>query len=112
LRPHIRHHESLVVDLVGAIVIDLAKGQLPKTDETAGRITRGMEHCAIFMHQYAAKVLGGEAAKPAPEHCIVFHTHRQERISAPDGYKRTLRNIEAVYRNIGRTWEVSPRRQV
>ncbi len=102
---HIRQKRTRGNDLVGAVVIDLAKGQLPKTDETATRMTRGMEHSAILVHQYVVDVFQEDKSKPSPEHCVIFHAHRQERVCAPDGYRRTLRNIEAVCRNIALTWE-------
>lgn len=39
-------------DQVGALLVDVAKGQAPKTDESAARVANAMTHSAIVLHQY------------------------------------------------------------
>jgi hypothetical protein len=102
---HVRQKRSRGADLVGALVIDVAKGSSPKTDEAKAKVTNAMVHSAIVLHQYVNDTLGEDGVKPSPEHTIIFHAHRQERVCAPDGYRKTLRNIHAVCRNIAATWE-------
>jgi len=46
----------------------------------------------------------GDDPRPSPEHCIIFHVFRQQRVAAPDPYRRKYRNIEAVCRHIARDW--------
>lgn len=90
---------------LGAIVIDVAKGILPKTDEAAARLTNGMTHSAILLHQHVSESFSEDEGKPSLEHCVVFHTHRQERICAPNAYRKMLGNMHAACRNIARGWE-------
>jgi hypothetical protein len=101
---HIRISRQRGADLHGAVVIDVAKGQEPKTPEAKARLTDGMMHSAIVLHQHVAET-APEDAKTSPDHCFIFHTHRQERVAAPSSYKKTYRNIEAVCRNIARSWD-------
>jgi hypothetical protein len=68
----------------------------PKTDDAKTRLTDGMMHSAIVLHQHVVETTP-DCGKPSPEHC-------QERVSAPTSYKKTYRNIEAVCRNIARSW--------
>lgn len=91
--------------LFGAMLIDVAKGIIPKTDEASARLTNGMTHSAILLHQHVTQAFEFEDGKPSLEHSIVFHTHRQERVCAPSAYRKMLRNIEAVCRNIARGWD-------
>lgn len=102
---HIRASRPRGADLVGAVVIDLAKGTEPKTEEAKYRVRSGMEHAAILVHQYVTGHFGTDGVKSSPEHCIIFHTHRQDRVCAPDNYRRAMNNIEAVCRNIARSWD-------
>jgi hypothetical protein len=95
-------------DLLGAIVIDAAKGVEVKTEESKDRLSSGMLHSAILLHQHVAEVFSAEEGKPSPDHCSIFHTHRQEQICAPSAYRKTFRNIEAVCRNISRGWDNIP----
>ena len=90
-------------DLLGALVVDLAKGTLPKTDEAQAKLTKAMTHAAVLVHQYAEAIFGAEA-KTSKEHSVIFHTHRQEWVRAPSNYRGMLRNMEAVCRNIARSW--------
>jgi hypothetical protein len=89
--------------LVGAVVVDVAKGEEAKTDAAKARARDPMEHSAIVLHQHVVEALS-EEGKPSPEHCFIFHTNRQDRVSAPTNYRRTYLNIEAVCRNIARSW--------
>lgn len=101
---HIRVSRQRGTDLHGAVVIDVAKGIEPKTDDAKARMKDGMTHSAIVLHQHVVET-APEEGKPSPEHCFIFHTHRQERVVAPTSYKKTYRNIEAVCRNIARSWD-------
>jgi hypothetical protein len=102
---HIRVRRPRGTDLVGAIVVDVAKGIALKSNDAVSRRTDGMRHAAVLVHEYVAAALGADDAKPSPDHSIIFHSHRQERVCAPSGYRRMLRNVEAVCRNIARSWE-------
>ncbi|PPQ43986.1 hypothetical protein CKO39_09990 [Rhodopseudomonas palustris] len=102
---HIRVSRQRGNDLHGAVLIDVAKGIVePKTNEAKARLTEGMTHSAIILHQHVVETTPADG-KPSPEHCFIFHTHRQERVVAPTNYKKTYRNIEAVCRNIARSWD-------
>ncbi len=92
-------------DLFGAVLIDVAKGIEPKTEESRLRLSSAMAHGAIILHQHVVDHRAEEDGKPSPEHCFIFHAHRQEKVTAPSNYRRTYRNIEAVCRNIARSWE-------
>ncbi len=102
---HVRQRRPRGCDLVGALIVDLAKGITPKTDETKARIESAMRHGAILIHQYVCATLSDEDSKPSPDHAIIYHAHRQERVCAPVAGKKLSRNIEAVCRNIARSWE-------
>jgi hypothetical protein len=101
---HIRVSRQRGANLHGAVVIDVAKGIEPKTDDAKARLTNSMTHSAIILHQHVVET-APEAGKPSPDHCFIFHTHRQERVAAPTSYRKTYRNIEAVCRNIARSWD-------
>jgi hypothetical protein len=101
---HIRVKRPRGVDLIGAVVIDPAKGVVPKTDAAKLKVKDGMLHAAIMIHQYVSREFPEEDPRPSPEHCIVFHTFTQAKMCAPDGYQRIMRNIEAVCRGIERDW--------
>ena len=105
---HVRVSRPRGVDLIGAVVIDTAKGESPKTEVAKIKIADGMAHSAILLHKYVARAFPGKDPRPSAEHCFVFHAHRQERVCAPDPYRRTYRNMEAVCRNIARSWEAIP----
>jgi hypothetical protein len=102
---HIRIVRPRGCDLVGAIIVDIAKGDIPKTEDRAARITGGMMHAAALIHQYVSNTFHGQDVKASQPHCVIFNSHRQERVCAPDNYGRMLRNVEAVCRNIARSWD-------
>jgi hypothetical protein len=101
---HIRVKRMRGADLVGAIVVDLAKGIEAKTEESKSRTTAGMVHAAALLHQYVTNTLAREDARPSSDHCVIFHSYRRERVSSPSNYRRKLRNVEAVCRVIARGW--------
>jgi len=101
---HIRVRRLRGADLIGAVVVDPAKGEAPKTAAAKTKVTDGMTHSAILLHQYVTRGFPGKDPRPSTEHCFVFHMHRQERVSAPYPYRRLYRNMEAVCRNIARSW--------
>jgi hypothetical protein len=49
---HIRVRRPRGVDLMGAVIIDTAKGQTPKSDAAKYRTNRAMVYSAIIVHQY------------------------------------------------------------
>lgn len=102
---HIKVERPRGGKLLGAIVIDVAKGILPKTDEAAAKLTNGMTHSAILLHQHVIETFTDDEGKPSLDHCVIFHTHRGERICAPSAYRKALGNIQAVCRNIARGWD-------
>ncbi len=101
---HIRQVRPRGGSFVGALLIDTAKGIAPRTPAAEARLTNAMTHAAILLHQYAAATLATDDARPSPALSVVFHAHRQERVSAPSNYRRMFRNIEASCRGIVRGW--------
>lgn len=71
---------------MGAVVIDVAKGTDPKTDDAKARLKDGMVHSAIVLHQHVVET-AMDNGKPSPEHCFIFHTHRQEQVTALGSYQ-------------------------
>jgi len=95
-------------DLVGALLIDTAKGVAPKTPEAEFKLTNAMTHSAALIHQQVAEVFQErpeDGAKVSPEHCIIFHSHRQQQVSCPTSSKKLIRNMDAVCRSIARGWD-------
>ncbi len=92
-------------DLIGAVIIDLAKGIIPKSDAAKARAKEEMTHSAVLLHEYALQNLAEDGAKVSPEHCYIFHTHRQELVPAPTGYKKMLNNMVAACGHISRGWD-------
>jgi hypothetical protein len=101
---HIRVERPRGAPLVGALMVDPAKGIEPKTDSAHAKMKDAMRYAAILLHQYATEVFDGDEGKVSPDHCIIFHVHRQDRIAAPSSYRRDYGNIRAVCRNIARSW--------
>jgi hypothetical protein len=104
----IRVSRTRGVDLLGAVLIDVAKGADPKTDDAKARIKSGMEHSAIILHQHIVETMADDGGKPSTDYCFIFHTYQQNRVSAPSSYRKSYRNIEAVCRNIARGWDSIP----
>jgi hypothetical protein len=102
---HIRVKRPRGSDLIGAIVIDTAKGQTPRTDAARLKVLNGMTHSAVLLHEYVVREFPDGDPRPSTEHCLVFHAHRQDRVCAPNPYRRIYRNIEAVCRNIAVGWD-------
>jgi hypothetical protein len=92
-------------DLVGALVVDLAKGPSLRGEGAQRRATTAMTHSAIILHLYTVSARCDDGSKPSHDHCIVFHAHRAERVAAPSNYRRVLRNMEAVCRTVARGWD-------
>jgi hypothetical protein len=101
---YVRVPRSRGGDLRGALIVDNARGIAPRTDEAQARMTRAMTATAILLHQYVADTVCASDERPSPTHCIVFHAFRQERVSAPSGYRRAFRNMEAACGSIARGW--------
>jgi hypothetical protein len=92
-------------DLVGALIVDLAKGASLRTDDAQQRATKAMIHAAIVLHLDVTDALCADGTKPSQDHCVVFHSYRGERVAAPSNYRRVLRNMEAVCRGVSRGWD-------
>ena len=91
--------------LRGAIIVDTAKGQEPKTDEAKAKATLGMTHAAYLLHELVANSVATDDEKPSAEHCMVFHSHRPELVCSPSNYRSQLRNMEAACRDIVASWD-------
>ena len=94
-------------DLVGALLIDTAKGLVPKTPEAEAKLSKAMTHTAVIVHRQVAEIYAEtpeDGVQVSPEHCVVFHSHRQQRIECPSGSRKMMRNIEAVCRHIAGGW--------
>jgi hypothetical protein len=94
-------------DLIGALLVDTAKGIPPKTPEAENKLTNAMTHAAALLHRQVAEIAteqGDDSVKVSPDHCIIFHTYRQQQVCAPSSSRRMIRNVEAVCRSIARGW--------
>lgn len=95
--------------LRGAIIIDTAKGVEPRSDEARNRTTAAMTHAACLLHDHVAHAIVQDGERPSAEHCMIFHTHRQELEASPTNYKKVIRNVEAACRDIANAWQnISP----
>jgi hypothetical protein len=91
--------------LRGAIIVDTAKGQEPKTDDAKARATAGMIHAAYLLHELVANSIAAQDEKASTEHCLIFHSHRPELVCSPSNYRSQLRNVEAACRDIASAWD-------
>jgi hypothetical protein len=90
--------------LRGAIIVDPAKGVEPKSDELKRRATTAMEYTSILLAELVVNSIAAEDEKPSPDHCITFHSYRQERVAAPTNYRRRLGNVAAACRAAAALW--------
>lgn len=94
-------------DLIGALLIDHAKGIPPKTTEAELKLTNAMSHSAAILNRQVSEILaegGRDDEKVSTEHCIIFHTYRQQQVCCPGNSKKMMNNIDAVCRNMARGW--------
>ena len=91
-------------DLRGAIIVDTAKGIEPKTDSAKERAQSAMLHTAFLLHEHVAASVVMDGERSSPEHCMVFHVHRQALERSPTNYRTMLRNVEAACRGIADAW--------
>lgn len=91
-------------DQVGALLIDVAKGPSCKTDEAARKVEKAMIYSAILLRHIVSDAAVGPEEISSPEHCVVFHAHRAQRVAAPANYKTLMRNMLAECRDIRRAW--------
>ena len=98
-------HRPRATDLRGALLLDIAKGVPIKTARAAERAKEAMEYTAMLLHEYVDGQLCVQGEKPARDLCKVFHCFRQESVEPPSAYKRELRNLEAVCRQLSRDWD-------
>jgi hypothetical protein len=93
-------------DLIGAIIVDFAKGPSCNTDEARSKAEKSMKHSAVMLHERTeADAAGPDAAgRASPEHCVILHAHRGEAIAAPSNYRTMMKNVRAVCRDIARAW--------
>lgn len=101
----IRVERSRGKPLRGAIIVDTAKGQEPKTDEAKAKATAGMTHAAYLLHDLVANSIASDTEKASTDHCMIFHSHRPELVCSPSNYRTQLRNVEAACRDIAGAWD-------
>jgi hypothetical protein len=88
----------------GAIIVDTAKGQEPKSDDAKSRATDGMTHAAYLLHEFVANSITAQDERSSTEHCLIFHSHRPELVCSPQNYRSQLKNVEAACRDIANAW--------
>ncbi|MGF1627545.1 MAG: hypothetical protein ACFCVH_21920 [Alphaproteobacteria bacterium] len=91
-------------NLRGALVVDTAKGILPKSEEAQAQLTLGMTHSAYLVHELVSERVAADDEKTGAELCMVFHTYRQELVVSPTNYRRALGNMKAACRDIAARW--------
>lgn len=71
--------------LVGALIVDTAKGTLPKTPEAERKLTDGMTHAAYLLHELVSNVIANDNEKPstcpASDAAKQVNSERRERIN-------------------------------
>jgi hypothetical protein len=92
-------------DLVGAVIVDTAKGIEPKTPETISRTTEAMVHASYLLHELVVASVANDDQRPSKEHCMIFHSYRQEVAICPTNYRRSLGNLQAACRDIASQWD-------
>lgn len=92
------------VDQIGSLLVHVAKGVDPKTDDAKAKATGAMLFAAMLLHQEVSEAFPGSDPKASAEHCIVLHTYRRQVECCPSNYRRPLRNMTAVCGNIRRGW--------
>ena len=102
---HIRVRRGRYADLVGALLVDVAKGIEPKRETGKVKATKSMSYSAMLIHQYVVGIFPTEDPKPSTDHCIVFHSYRQEAVHCPTNYRLAFKDMEAACRNICRGWD-------
>lgn len=90
--------------LRGAIIVDVAKGIEPKSPELKQRVTNAMLHTAMLLHEHVSNTVVVEGEKSSPDHCMTFHTHRQELVRSPATYRKQLRIMQATCRTVKAVW--------
>ncbi|WP_162916838.1 hypothetical protein [Dongia deserti] len=91
--------------LRGAIAVDLAKGDTPKSEAIKARMTQAMTYSAMLLHEHVGNSVIGDGERSSPDHCQVFHSHRQELVCSPTNYRRDLANMEASCRTAAALWQ-------
>lgn len=91
-------------DQIGAIIVDVSKGQSCTTDEARRKVEKAMTHSAVLLHTLVADGATTESELASSNHCIVFHAHRAQVVTAPENYKTMMKNMQAVCRDIRRAW--------
>ena len=92
-------------DLAGALILDLAIGQTSNKPSILQRQTDAMNYTAILLCEHVAQKCAGGELKPSPEHCIVFHAHRGERVTGRSNYRSDLKIVHAACRGVMRDWD-------
>lgn len=101
----VRQRRTRGRDRLGALIIDPAKGDLLKTDEARAKNKKAMQVSTSLMHLHVATTRCGRDEVASAEHCQIVHIHRQEVFTAPENYRRELKNMEAVCRWARRMWD-------
>lgn len=63
-----------------------------------------MTHSAYLLHELVVSAVLADGEKSSPEHCMVFHSYRQELVRSPNNYRTMLRNLRAACRHIASDW--------
>lgn len=92
-------------DLVGALMLDFAKGLPLRTDAARQKALTAMEFTTYLLHRKVAAERCSDGSKVSGSLCVMHHLHRGESVSAPDNYRNKLKNMEAVCRAIFRQWD-------
>lgn len=90
--------------LRGAVIVDLAKGTAPKSDDLKARATRAMAFTAMLLHDLVSNTVVSTGEKASPDHCYTFHSYRQERVASPTNYRKSFNVMEATLRAVRDLW--------
>ena len=92
-------------DQIDAVIVDVAKGQSCTTEEARRKVEKAMTHAAVLVHTLVASAVAAENEVASSAHCTVFHAHRAQAVTAPENYRTMMRNMQAVCRDIRRSWD-------
>lgn len=91
--------------MMGALIVDPAMGTPLKTQEAIAKDKRAKDVSCSLMHLYVSDTRCGDDEVAEHELCSIFHVHRKQMFTAPTGYKKELKNIEAVCRWAMDRWD-------
>jgi hypothetical protein len=85
-------------------MIDLAKGPSCKTEEAKRKAESAMVYAAVLIKRLLSERGAEDDSVVSSEHCIVFHSHRPQRVCTSSGYRTILKNMHVACRDIERAW--------